>query len=197
MNFDTTYKATMSDGEVLEYDVVYGGEHIVFIKSGAGSTSRGYENKYVKMARRLNERQNFTVISAPNPGPVKTTYDIDKLIIEKLISDKGFRNPIISLLGSSNGGYQNIFLAESLPAVIKMVSINMPLMVNFQKAAQKLSVLNRIKKIFVYGTLDPSYTFIPLLNAKRIDNLNVITIEGADHQFINKLDEFIELCDLI
>ena len=197
MDFDTTYNVTLSSDECLEYGIVYGNENIVFIKSGAGGTARGYKDKYVTMARRLYERGNFTVISAPNPITEKMTYDIDELIINKIINDKKFDNYTINLIGSSNGGYQNILLAEKLSSVKKMISINMPLMLNFQKATTKLMSLNAVEKIFVYGTLDPSFPFTPLLNARKINKLNILTIEGADHQFVNKLNEFIDLCDLV
>ena len=197
MDFETAYTVTEADGGNLEYGVVFGGNNIVFIKSGAGSTCRGYENKYVEMARRLNKRCNFTVICAPNPGPIKTTYEIDKLVIKKVIEDKKIDNYTLSLFGSSNGCYQNIFLAEAFPSAVKMLSVNMPLMVNFQKATEKLSKFPLMEKIFIYGRLDPSVTFIPLLEAKRIDNLTVKIVEGADHQFKNMLDDFIALSDLI
>ena len=55
------------DGEKIEYEVIFGNEKMVFIKAGAGGSARGYENKYLRMARRIHERIGATVICASNP----------------------------------------------------------------------------------------------------------------------------------
>ena len=54
-------------GEKFNYHFVIGNEKIVFIKAGAGGSERGYEDKYIKLAERINEGTGATVITASNP----------------------------------------------------------------------------------------------------------------------------------
>ena len=196
MDFDTTLTIE-KDGASVDYGVVFGNENIVFIKGGAGSSCRGYEDKYLRMAHRLFERGGYTVITASNPGPKVDTYSIDKLLLDNYISQNELKSYSLSLFGSSNGAYQNIFLASTLENVKKIVCVNMPLMLNFQKATARLATLDNVKKLFIYGSLDPSVKFIPHLSAKKIDALSVSIIENADHNFKGMLDSFIGISDLI
>ncbi len=196
MNFDTSLTLEQN-GASVDYGVVFGNENIVFIKGGAGSSCRGYEDKYLKMARRLCERCGYTVITASNPGPKMDTYSIDKLLLDNYISQNELKSYTVSLFGSSNGAYQNIFLASASLNVKKIICVNMPLMLNFQKATAKLATLEHVEKLFIYGSLDPSVKFIPHLSIKGIEGLSVRCIENADHNFKGMLDSFIELSDLI
>jgi hypothetical protein len=54
-------------GEKVEYYIAWGNEKIVFIKAGAGGSARGFQDKYIKMAERINERMGATVVCASNP----------------------------------------------------------------------------------------------------------------------------------
>ena len=47
--------------------------------------------------------------------------------------------------------------------------------------------------MFVYGDLDPSYKYVEMLNLIGNDRLKLEIIEGADHHFADKLDEFMKL----
>ena len=55
----------------------------------------------------------------------------------------------------------------------------------------------KTKKITVYGEKDPTYTYIPFLECNKLMNLEIIRIPDADHLFKGKLEEFIELSDII
>ncbi|MBE6597712.1 MAG: hypothetical protein E7641_08615 [Ruminococcaceae bacterium] len=193
MNFDATLNVRGS----LDYGIIYGNEGIVFIKSGRGGTCRGYEDKYLKMAKRLNSSRGYTVICASNPPDPKISCDIDKSVIEKVISEKGFDNFELFLVGSSNGAYQNLFLANQLTDVKKIMGINMPLMIDPHKINRTLSTLDSVEKIFVYGTEDPSFSYIPMLEIKNLPRFRVIRVKDADHNFKSKTDTFVELVDLI
>ncbi len=55
-----------------------------------------------------------------------------------------------------------------------------------------------LKKIFVYGERDVDFGYIvPRLRTLGCDNLKIITIEGVDHKFKGRVDDFIALIDLI
>lgn len=197
MDFDSTIFKLSQNGKRIDYGIMQGNEKIVFIKSGAGSDYKGYQDKYVKMALRLHARGGYTVISASNPGTNESTFDVDKAVIEEYIIERGFKKYELNLVGASNGAYQNVFLANQLNNVKKTLNINMPLMINFQKAMSMLLKLGETEKIFVYGTADPSADYIPFLETMKMPNFKVVCINGADHQFIGMLDEFIALSDLI
>ncbi len=193
MDFHTILNVKSS----LDYGIIYGNEGIVFIKSGRGGTYRSYEDKYLKMAIRLNSSHGYTVICASNPPEPNISYDTDKAVIEKLIAERNFADFELFLIGSSNGAYQNLFLANQLTNVKKIIGINMPLMINPHKITRELLALDSVEKIFVYGTEDPSFSYIPILETKDLPRFRVIRVKGADHNFKNKTDTFVELVDLI
>ncbi len=179
------------------YGVLYGNEQIVFIKSGRGSDHKGYDGKYVKMAQRLHARLGCTVISASNPVDITVSFQTDKAFIERYVAKRELADFSLCLIGSSNGAYQNLLLAEQMPQTQALLCINMPLMINFQKGAKILRAMERAEKIFVYGTEDPSYSYVPFLEIKKYSACRILRVEGADHQFRDRLDDFIALSDLI
>ena len=171
MDFDITLSESG-----IDYGIVKGNEKLVFIKSGRGGTYIGGEEKYLRMARRINSAKGYTVICASNPMEVDISYPIDQGVIESYISQNRFEDPEINLLGSSNGGYQNIFLANRLRSVRKMICINMPLMINFHKTVKAIKELDNIPKTFVYGSLDPSRGYIPYLELQNQKNMEITII---------------------
>ena len=46
----------------LTYGVISGNESFVFIKPGLSGSIYGYENKYLKIAERLNEKYGCNII---------------------------------------------------------------------------------------------------------------------------------------
>lgn len=196
MDFDTSLTIE-KNGATVDYGIIFGNENLLFIKGGAGSSCRGCEDKYLKIARRVNVKSGYTVITASNPGPKIETYSLDKILIDNYISQNELKSYSLSFFGASNGAYQNIFLASITEKVKKIVCVNMPLMLNFQKSTKALGTLRYTEKIFVYGSLDPSVKFIPHLCAKNIEGLSVKTIKNADHNFKGMLNRFIELSDII
>jgi len=73
----------------------------------------------------------------------------------------------------------------------------MPLMIDPHKINRTLSTLDSVEKIFVYGTEDPSFSYIPMLEIKNLPRFRVIRVKDADHNFKSKTDTFVELVDLI
>ena len=63
---------------------------------------------------------------------------------------------------------------------------------------EKISGLSDVKKILVYGTEDDDFdTDVPTLRALACDSLEIILVDGADHHFTGRVDDFIALVDLI
>ena len=197
MNFDSTFTKEAADGHTIDYGVLHGSERIVFIKSGRGSTCRGYEDKYVKMAREIHRKTKSTVICASNPMQCAVSYPMDKEMIEEYAASHGFSQFTLVLIGSSAGAYQNLFLANQIPQTRKILCINMPLMINYHKITRELQTMQDIEKIFVYGTNDPSYRYLPMLEMKKYDIFRAVCIQGADHQFTGMLKEFVLLANFV
>lgn len=62
LEFDKEIKSKFNNN-VIEYGIVNGDNTIVFIKAGQNGSLYGYNNKYIKMAKRLNSKYG---ISAQN-----------------------------------------------------------------------------------------------------------------------------------
>ena len=61
----------------------------------------------------------------------------------------------------------------------------------------RLRQLASVHKTLVYGTEDEEYCYVPHLKALGCDNLEILTVEGADHDFTGMVEEFIALTDLL
>ena len=53
------------------------------------------------------------------------------------------------------------------------------------------------KKVLVLGSEDDDFECVPLLQQMDFDNLEILTVEGADHDFTGMVEEFIALTDLL
>jgi alpha/beta superfamily hydrolase len=183
--------------EKIDYGIVYGNEKIVFIKTGADGNIRGYQDKYLKMAHRVHQRLGATVICASNPDAEYAAQEVaDKAMIAKVAVDCGFANYEVYFVGTSDGGYQNLRLAQQMPQARKFLGINASL-IDIDDLMSRLQKLPCVSKTLVYGTKDEAYRYTPALQAMVCDNLEIITVEGGNHEFKGMVDEFIALTDLL
>ena len=196
LNYDKRTIKTVS-GEKIHYGILYGNEKIVFIKTGYEGDIKGYANKYSQMAHRVHERLGATVICASNPD---VDYDVqvvaDKAMIAKVAADCGCADYEVYFVGTSDGGYQNILLCQQVPQARKILGINASL-IDVDDLIDQLQKLPYVEKILAYGTKDEAFRYIPTLQAAGCENLQIITVEGANHEFTGMVDEFIALIDLI
>ncbi len=183
------------DGEKVEYEIVFGNEKIVFIKAGAGGNVRGYDNKYLKMARRVHERLGATVICTSNP--VAPHEDLDEAEIRWVIAEKGLSNFEISFIGASDGAYHNLSLASRFPETVKWIGINTSY-INVPDLKKRLLSSPNVYKILIYGTKDDDFNeVVPAISEITSDNLLLELVEGADHRFYGMIEEFIALSDYL
>ncbi len=200
MKFDTIHAILLQDGRKTEYGVIEGDRHIVVIKSGAGGSCFGYQDKYLRMANRLHETHGCTVICLPNNDG--TSFEnTDVGLIQNVISQKG-EDVELYYVGNSNGATQGLLCATAHFDFRRMVLINMPLMLNFHQTIDALSRVNAEIR-FVYGEKDPSYNYVPFLRhvSQKENCLSRVDIEivpQANHNFVGMIDTFIEqgLCVL-
>lgn len=182
--------------EEIEYGILYGNANIVFIKVGADGSIRGYQDKYLKMAHSVHDRLGATVICASNPYIEHGHVEADQELICTVAAECGFADYEVYFAGASDGGYHNLLLAQQVPQSVKLLGINASL-VDEDGFVEKLEKIPNVKKILVYGTEDDDYEFVPTLQALECENLEIITVEGADHEFTDMVNEFIALIDLI
>ena len=197
LRYDKIVSKTV-DGEKIHYGILYGNEKIVFIKTGAGGTIRGYKGKNLQMAHRVHERFGATVICASNPYTDEhSQIAADKAIIAKAAAAGNYADYEVYLSGTSDGGYYNLLLAQELPQTVKVLGIN-PSLKTVSDLTDKLRALPHVQKIMVYGTKDELYEeCVPVLTDLACEKLKVITVDGADHEFRGMLEEYIELIDLL
>ena len=191
MNFDEEI-AKKSFGSKVRYGIVHGNENVMFIKSGANGSK--ISDKYLKMAKRLHERLGATVICASNPLEDRET---DEETIREVISKSGFTQFKMYFIGNSDGGYQNLVLANRFPETIKFLGISTSCneLSDFEKVIKKLP---GVEKTFVYGTKDWQYkSLVPFLKGLQAEKLTLIEIDDADHEFHGRIDEFISLTDML
>ena len=180
-------------GEKVEYYIAWGNEKIVFIKAGAGGSARGFQDKYIKMAERINERMGATVVCASNLCVPQE--GVDEEAIRWVISEKGFVDFEVYFVGTSDGAYKNLSLAKKFPQTVKTLGINASY-ITIEGLMDKLKDLPNVDKVLICGTKDiDSMVYVEPIQKAGIPKLKIQLVEGADHKFVGMLDEIISLVD--
>jgi glycosyltransferase involved in cell wall biosynthesis len=182
----------------IKYGILYGNEKIIFIKVGTDGNVRGCQDKYIKMAHRVHDRIGATVICASNPYITEDTHiKADKLLINKVISEQNFENYEMYFVGNSDGGYHSLLLAQQFSQTSKYLGINSSHK-GIEDFAEIIKSLPQIEKYLVYGRNDEDFDKdFPTINALVCDKLEIILLDGVDHDFTGRVDDFIALIDLI
>ena len=196
MIFDTEKTAVREDGLQIGYGLIHGNDRIVIIKAGAGGSYTGFEEKYLRIAHRLREAHGCTVLCLSNYANDSFARG-DVAVIRELIAEMGGEVKLY-FVGNSNGSTQGLLTATKYFAFQRMVLVNMPLMLNFHKIKAALTRADTEIR-FVYGEKDPSISYVPFLRnaSSKEGNLaraEIVTVDGADHNFAGMTDSFIELC---
>ena len=87
-------------------------------------------------------------------------------------------------MGHSNGALIGARWGGEYSLIKRMLLVNPPFF-NWHKTEAGLSKF--------CGEKDPSFSSVCFINFEQQDNLSLITYIGADHNFTNKLEDFIEL----
>lgn len=198
--YDVSTRKSVAE-EKINYGILYGNsKKLVFIKSGAGGRIRGKHNKYLKTAYRLRDRLGATVICADNPDSepenIPKHQKADIKMISSVAAERKLTDFELYFIGTSDGAYHNIRLAKEFPQTVKLLGIN-PSMISLEDLAENLCALNGVEKILVYGSEDECLNEVSELRELVCNNLRLITVEGADHNFTGMTDDFIALTDMI
>lgn len=190
LKFDKKIHSNFND-EIIDYGIVEGNNIIVFIKAGQDGSLYGYQNKYIKMARRLNKKYGCSVICSSNPFDGNNPLDNAMEIIEDYA--KIFDNYKIYYLGYSNGALIGAWFGVKYPKIKRMALVNGPLMYNFHKTKEGALSFNGDMISFIYGEYDQSIGYIDLLKNMENDKIKVYVEKGQDHHFSKSEESFQEI----
>lgn len=175
-----------------KYGIVFGTNILVYIKTGNGGNIYGYENKYQKIANRINDELGYAVLVAANPVEEQCNLQSE---MGNVFDTFGIYNTFddIIYIGFSDGANIGAQQGYLIPEIKRMLLINGPLMINFHKTKRGICAFENEKIEMVYGKQDPSYKYVELLDSIDSRILLVNTLENIDHNFTNALPEFEQL----
>jgi len=198
MEFQKEYSVYDEENEVsVGYGIEVGSNTILFIKAGHGGDCHGYEDKYVRIAKRIHEKYGCSVFCASNPVGDINMFPRDMENIKKYAHERGFDDYEIYFMGVSNGANQGLWRGCCYPEIKRMLFVNMPLMINFHKTGKGLNDLAHVDKIFVYGSRDESFKYVPFLEIKKAPKTQIKIFDGVDHQFRGEDELFRSLPELL
>ena len=192
MKFDIIFSKTIDNKEV-NYGIIEGNNTILLIKAGQDGSMYGYQNKYLTIANNINKNYGYTVICSSNPLRKSNPLEQTIKVIEDYCKQKEFKDYKIYYMGLSNGGYIGATYAHLYPKIKRILLINMPIFTNWHKIKKGLKQFDGEMAILIYGTLDPSYKYAEMITMINRDNIKLEIIENADHNFVGRLNEFIDL----
>lgn len=146
----------------------------------------GRDNKYLRIAKRINEQYGYSVVVSANP----VEYDCDLELEVNYISDELGAYDEMFFIDISNGAIIGARQGFRINGIQKMLLINGPLMINYHKTIKGIKAFG-VKPIdVVYGENDPSAMYTLWLENEKISNCDVRIIPGADHNFSGMEDVF-------
>ena len=196
IRFDRTIIETQKDKEI-EYGIIDGNNTIVYIKAGMEGSCYGYENKYVRIGRLLNEKHGCSIVSSSNPLGLHTDFSAEMTFIRDYALKHNLEDYKVYYLGHSNGAALGIINAWHFSEIKRLVCINAPLMMNPHQLVQGIKEFNGEKMSLVYGSKDPSFDMVKLYSELESEKIDFISVKNADHNFTGNLDFFIELPGLL
>ena len=191
LKFDKIVKSNLEDITVIEYGIIEGNNTIVFIKSGQNGSIYGYNNKYIKMAKRLNKKYKCTVICSSNPFDGNNPLDNAFTVIEKYTSK--FEDYKVYYLGFSNGALIGAYFGINYPKIKRMLLVNMPLIYDINLIKNNLNNFNNEKVTIVYGSFDYSINLLENIKDIKSNRVDIKVILNEDHYFSKDEEDFYSL----
>ncbi|MBR5516572.1 MAG: hypothetical protein IKU53_01245 [Firmicutes bacterium] len=193
--YDTVITPNFVDN--IQYGIIDGNSTILLIKGGQGADILGYNDKYLKIAFNVNKKYGCTVITASNKEfSGANSLEPTMRMIEKYCEGRNFTHYKVFYMGVSNGALLGSWYSFKYPEIKKLLLINSPIKArNYHYVIGGLEASEAEKITLVYGKEDFSYPYVSLLNPLFIikENIHFEEVEGADHHFAGKLDEFMAL----
>ena len=188
LKFDKEIHSKFEDIAIIDYGIVEGNNIIVFIKAGQNGSLYGYQNKYIKMAKKINKKYGCSVICSSNPFDGNNPLDNAMEVIEDYA--KRFDDFKIYYLGYSNGALIGAWFGIKYPKIKRMALVNGPLMYNLYKTKEGALSFKGESINFIYGEYDQSIGYVELLKSIENDKIKVFIEEGQDHHFSKSEEDF-------
>lgn len=194
-NYDLVIENEIDLERKIEYGIIKGNEKIFFVKVGQNGNILGFEEKYLRMANKINKEKGYTVIVSSNMYLDEKIFNHDMDFIDKYCGNNKLNNYEICYFGNSNGAMLGIIKGYTCTKITKMILINSPLMVNWHKLKHGLDNLKNKEVHLIYGEKDPSYFYLKRFEPIMKDNheIKLKIIVGADHNFQGMVEDFINL----
>lgn len=179
--------------QIIDYGIIHGNNNILFVKAGQDGSMYGYENKYLKIAKAINEKYGSTVICSSNPFDGNNPLDDAMEVIDTYCKDNKFDNYDIYYMGHSNGGLIGAWYGTKYDKVKRLLLINAPLMYNYHKTKEALINFNSEQLVLIYGSLDQSFPYVKLLDRIQNKKVKYYIIDNQDHYFSKGVYDFKKL----
>ena len=167
--------AIKQENAEITYGIVHGNGTIIFIKAGMDGSCYGYENKYLKIAKNLNEKHGCTVISASNPNGYSDDFESEMKFLKDYAVSHKLENYQVYFMGHSNGASLGIINAYKFQEIKKLLCINGPLMINPHKLFSGIENFNAEKMYLVYGSKDPSFGMLKIFSDFESEKIEIMS----------------------
>lgn len=174
----------------MQIDYYCAGKDCFLIFTGLGGDTKGYENKYVKIAEEITQKYGFTVFVAAVPKdlwshPQEVFAEAVENVLSKCAPEK------IYVMGSSAGASLAIWYSHLYPKIEKVLAVNPVLNLNYHRTKEGIQKFTGEKMFVEVGELDPCAMWVGALPEK--DNVHTEVLKGVDHVFKGRTEEFIAL----
>lgn len=173
----------------------------VLIMTGIGGNESGYDNKYEKIAGRLNEKYGASVFVFATP---REAWNIGDRLVEQAVGEvnaqlasQGALPCELYCFGTSAGASFLGAFTHPYPQVKKLILVNPVMQSNPHKLLSGLEKTNAAVTV-VFGEFDPSRKFSFMLDSVKGNNIKTIVVPNADHFFTgaDNLELFLNLPEM-
>ncbi|MDB5177312.1 MAG: hypothetical protein JWN75_980 [Candidatus Saccharibacteria bacterium] len=171
----------------LDVAIHKGGSNVVLlIIPGVDGSLDGYENKYLRIAESVFEKHKASVVRMSNPFITSYHWKSNvRRIFEFIEENKDLVSSHdeldIRIMAHSAGAAVIAQIAWEYPEVTRLLLINPATQLGIAKIHLGLNELQDVNTTILVGGDDPSFDVVQELSV--IDNIRIVAIEGADHNF--------------
>lgn len=166
--------------------------HLFVTFAGVDGSHNGYNNKYLLMAKHIQENSESSVLRASNPYILSHFWDTNFKSIMDYIDSNLRRYNEISVFGFSAGASIVAKLAHKYPKIKKIILCSMAKELDPIGIKEGLTKFSGKTEIF-YGDKDPNHEFISEVEKLNLP-IKVTLFKDYDHYFSDKhFEAFVKL----
>ncbi len=180
----------------MDVGAIYGKQGILLIKTGAGGSIHGRDDKYLHLARYAHDMHgfaSFTVTTSPLPQ-VDTEMEHAMEIVTRYREYLSRMVPVY-FFGMSKGALEGATCLCCYGFVSRALLINMPLMINWHKSKAGIEQFTGESITAVFSTHDPSYRYSKIMQCIKNDRGRLYIDEGKGHTYDGDEARLIELSE--